>query len=69
MIAPPTLGRTYRSPSVGLKGGGSTKRRIQLLGAWGWEVGPPTFNDGNPYNKYINTPIIGLMSLSPIIWK
>ena len=30
----------------------------------------PTFNDGNPYNGYIN-PIIGLMSLSPtnICWK
>ena len=24
---------------------------------------------GNPYNGYIGAPTIGLMSLSPIIWK
>ena len=29
----------------------------------------PTFNDGNPYNGYINPYGLGLMSLSPIIWK
>ncbi len=30
---------------------------------------PPTFDDGNPYNGYINPYGLGLMSLSPIIWK
>ena len=30
--------------------------------------GHTTFNR-NPYNGYIFTPTIGLMSLSPIIWK
>ena len=33
---------------------------------WGWSG--PTFNR-NPYNGYINPYGIGLMSLSPIIWK
>ena len=31
--------------------------------------GHPTFNDGNPYNGYIKPYGLGLMSLSPIIWK
>ena len=34
---------------------------------WGWSS-HPTFSLGNPYNGYIKTRIIGLMSLSPIIY-
>ncbi len=44
-----------------------------ILISWGLinpvpELGP-TFNDRNPYNGYINPYGLGLMSLSPIIWK
>ena len=39
-----------------------------------WPIGdgrPPTFNDGNPFlmDPYFHPYGIGLMSLSPIIWK
>ncbi len=42
----------------------------KLLGPWGWETSNLK-NDGNPYNGALFSPHpgLGLMSLSPIIWK
>ena len=49
--------------------GGSICAMVKVVAFyWGWELIPP-FNRESLFHGYINHYGIGLMSLSPIIWK